>query len=419
MAVGVLRGAGGRNGDIAPMTRRTYTGFAASFRLTGRHDAPAASAGCGSDRLKSSRDREGLRGSAPGLAGAARSPVARGGAALGLAIACLLGAPQAKAAETAAGEVNIYSSRHYQSDEKLYAAFTEETGIKVNRIEGTDDALIERIRNEGANSPADVLVTVDAGRLWRAEQAGILQPVASKVLDERIPANLRDPNGQWFGFSQRARVIVYNKGKIDAKAAPATYQDLADPRWKGRVCIRSGSNIYNLSLMSALIEEVGEEQAQRWAEGVVANFARPPQGGDTDQIKAVAAGECDVALANTYYFVRLMRSKDAADTAIAEKLAVVFPNQGGPGTHVNISGAGAARNAPNKAQAVQFLEYLASDEAQRHFAEGNNEYPVAAGIEANEALRSLGSFKIDPINVAVYGKNQAQAQKILDRAGWK
>jgi iron(III) transport system substrate-binding protein len=419
MAVGVLRGAGGRNGDIAPMTRRTFTGFAASFRLNGRHDAPAASAGCGSDRLKSSRDREGLRGSAPGLAGAARSPVARGGAALGLAIACLLGAPQAKAAETAAGEVNIYSSRHYQSDEKLYAAFTEETGIKVNRIEGTDDALIERIRNEGANSPADVLVTVDAGRLWRAEQAGILQPVASKVLDERIPANLRDPNGQWFGFSQRARVIVYNKGKIDAKAAPATYQDLADPRWKGRVCIRSGSNIYNLSLMSALIEEVGEEQAQRWAEGVVANFARPPQGGDTDQIKAVAAGECDVALANTYYFVRLMRSKDAADTAIAEKLAVVFPNQGGPGTHVNISGAGAARNAPNKAQAVQFLEYLASDEAQRHFAEGNNEYPVAAGIEANEALRSLGSFKIDPINVAVYGKNQAQAQKILDRAGWK
>jgi iron(III) transport system substrate-binding protein len=377
-------------------------------------------------RVRAARGAPGRSASAPGGSGgalartlAARSAVARGAAALVLTLACLLGVPQAHAAESGAGEVNVYSSRHYQSDEKLYAAFTEETGIKVNRIEGSDDALIERIRNEGANSPADVLVTVDAGRLWRAEQAGILQPLASKVLDERIPANLRDPNGQWFGFSQRARVIVYNKAKVEAKAAPATYQDLADPRWKGRVCIRSGSNIYNLSLMSALIEEVGEEQAQRWAEGVVANFARPPQGGDTDQIKAVAAGECDVALANTYYFVRLMRSTDPADNAIAEKLAVVFPNQDGPGTHVNISGAGVAKNAPNRSHAVRFLEYLASDEAQRHFAEGNNEYPVAPGIEANEALRSLGSFKIDPINVAVYGKNQAQAQKIFDRAGWK
>ncbi|HSO41543.1 MAG TPA: Fe(3+) ABC transporter substrate-binding protein [Rhodospirillales bacterium] len=327
--------------------------------------------------------------------------------------------PSVLAAEAAAGEVNIYSSRHYQSDEKLYAGFTEATGIKVNRIEGTDDALIERIRNEGANSPADVLITVDAGRLWRAEQAGILQPVSSEVLAERIQANLRDPNGQWFGFSQRARVIVYNKAKVDDPKALARYEDLADPRWKGRVCIRSGSNIYNLSLLSALIEELGEEQAERWAEGVVANFARPPQGGDTDQIKAVAAGECDVALANTYYFVRLMRSNDAADREIAGKLAVVFPNQQDRGTHVNISGAGVARNAPNKEQAVRFLDYLAGDEAQRHFAEGNNEYPVVAGIEANEALLSLGSFKIDPINVAVYGKNQAAAQKIFDRAGWK
>jgi iron(III) transport system substrate-binding protein len=330
-----------------------------------------------------------------------------------------LAGPNAGHAAEGGNEVNIYSSRHYQSDEQLYAAFTKETGTKVNRIEGSEDALIERIRNEGANSPADVLITVDAGRLWRAEQAGILQPVTSRALDERIPDNLRDPGGQWFGFSQRARVIVYNKAKVDDPSALARYEDLADPRWKGRVCIRSGSNIYNLSLMSALIEQLGETAARQWAEGVVANFARPPQGGDTDQIKAVAAGECDVALANTYYFVRLMRSKDAADRAIAEKLAVVFPNQKDQGTHVNISGAGVARNAPNKEQAVRFLEYLASDEAQRYFAEGNNEYPVAPGIEANAALVSLGSFKIDPINVAVYGKNQAQAQTIFDRAGWK
>lgn len=317
-----------------------------------------------------------------------------------------------------AKEVNIYSSRHYQSDEALYDAFTAETGIAVNRIEGSDDALIERIRSEGANSPADVLITVDAGRLWRAEQAGLLQPVESATLDARIPENLRDPAGRWYGFSQRARVLIYNKDAVD----PATlqrYEDLADPQWKGRVCIRSGSNIYNLSLMGAMIEALGEADAEQWAKGVVVNFARPPQGGDTDQIKAVAAGECDVALANTYYFVRLMRSDDPADRAIAEKLGVVFPNQGDRGTHVNISGAGVAQHAPHKAAATRFLEYLASDEAQRYFAGGNNEYPVVEDIEANAALTALGRFKIDPINVAVYGENQAMAQRIFDRVGWK
>jgi len=371
----------------------------------------AAIASILADSILAARTRTRARGSRPALAISLALALAAGGPALA--------ADAGAGAGPGAGEVNIYSSRHYQSDEKLYAAFTDATGIKVNRIEGTDDALIERIRNEGTNSPADVLITVDAGRLWRAEQAGILQPVSSKTLNERIPENLREPNGHWFGFSQRARVIVYDKAKVDDPKTLTRYEDLADPRWKGRVCIRSGSNIYNLSLMSALIEHLGEEPAERWAEGVVANFARPPQGGDTDQIKAVAAGECEVALANTYYFVRLMRSNDPADKAVAEKLAVVFPNQQDRGTHVNVSGAGVARNAPNEAQAVRFLEYLASDEAQRHFAEGNNEYPVAPGIEANEALLSLGSFKIDPINVAVYGKNQAQAQKIFDRAGWK
>lgn len=317
-----------------------------------------------------------------------------------------------------AEEVNIYSSRHYQSDEALYDAFTAGTGIKINRIEGSDDALIERIRSEGANSPADVLITVDAGRLWRAEQAGLLQPVMSDTLDARIPANLRDPDGKWFGFSQRARVIVYNKETVDP-AALSRYEDLADPRWKGRVCIRSGSNIYNLSLMAAMIEAVGDAQAEQWAKGVVANFARPPQGGDTDQIKAVAAGECDVAVANTYYFVRLMRSDDPADRAVVEKLGVIFPNQDDRGTHVNISGAGVAHHAPNQAAAVRFLEYLAGDEAQGYFAAGNNEYPVVEGVETNEALVALGRFKIDPINVAVYGENQAQAQRIFDQVGWK
>lgn len=317
-----------------------------------------------------------------------------------------------------AEEVNVYSARHYQSDDALYADFTANTGIEVNRIEGADDALIERIRGEGVNSPADVLITADAGRLWRAENAGLLQGVDSSVLDERIPENLRDPAGQWFGFSRRARIIVFNKDLGDP-AGLARYEDLADGRWKDLVCIRSSSNIYNLSLMSALIEALGEAAAERWAEGVVANFARPPQGGDTDQLKATAAGECGVALANSYYFVRLMRSDDTADRAVVEKLGVVFPNQADRGTHINISGAGVARHAPHRAAAIRFLEYLASDDGQRYFAAENNEYPVIDGITANEALLSLGTFKSDPINVAIYGRNQPAAQRIFDRAGWK
>lgn len=340
--------------------------------------------------------------------------------ALALVFAILAGSliGVAGAGAAVAEEVNIYSSRHYQSDEALYDAFTAETGIEINRIEGSDDALIERIRSEGANSPADVLITVDAGRLWRAQQAGLLQPIDSEFLDARIPENLRDQGGEWFGFSQRARVIVYNKDGVDP-AALKSYEDLADPRWKGRVCIRSGSNIYNLSMMGAMIEALGEAEAEQWAKAVVTNFARPPQGGDTDQIKAVAAGECDVGVANTYYLVRLMRSDDPADRAIADKLGVVFPNQAGRGTHVNISGAGVARHAPHRDAAIRFLEFLASDDAQRYFAAGNNEYPVVEAIEANEALAQLGRFKIDPINVARYGENQAAAQRIFDRVGWR
>ena len=342
-----------------------------------------------------------------------------------LSLAALLGAVVLAAGcgrapeENAAGVINIYSARHYQSDEDLYQAFTEATGIRVRRIEGTDDALIERIIQEGAASPADILFTVDAGRLWRAEQAGIFQPVESQVLRERIPAQLRHPEGKWFGFSSRARMIFFDAQRIPAGAI-TRYEDLADPRWVGELCIRSGGNIYNLSLMASMIAHHGLEAAEAWARGVVANFARNPQGGDTDQLRAVAAGECGIAVANSYYFARLMISEDAADRAVVEKLGWVFPNQQDRGTHVNISGAGIVTTAPNPAQALAFLEFLASPEAQTRFARGNNEYPVVLGaVLDNPALEALGPFEADPLDATLYGVHQAEAQRALDRAGWK
>jgi iron(III) transport system substrate-binding protein len=315
--------------------------------------------------------------------------------------------------------LNLYSSRHYQTDEALYAGFTKQTGIRINRIEASEDALIARIRSEGERSPADVLVTVDAGRLWRAEQMGLFQPVKSAALEGRIPASFREPGGHWYGFSMRARVIAYAKARVQAGEVP-TYESLAEPKWQGRLCVRSSSNIYNLSLMGALIERLGEARAEGWAKAVRANMARAPKGGDTDQLKAVAAGECDVAISNHYYYARLARSAKAADRAVAEKVGIVFPNQAGRGTHVNVSGAGVLKHAPHREAALKFLEYLASDEAQRYFADGNNEWPVVPGVRVdNPALAALGAFKYDPINVAVLGRNQPAAQKLYDRVAWK
>ncbi len=315
--------------------------------------------------------------------------------------------------------LNLYSSRHYQTDEALYANFTKQTGIKVNRIEAAEDPLIERIRSEGERSPADVLVTVDAGRLWRAEQLGLFQPVKSAVLEQRIPASFREPEGRWYGFSLRARVIAYNKDKV-RDGEISTYEELADPKWKGRVCMRSSTNIYNLSLMGALISHLGEAKAEDWARGVNANLAQQPKGGDTDQLKAVAAGACDVTISNQYYYARLARSEKPDDKQIASRLGIVFPNQKTWGTHVNISGAGVLKNAPNREAAVRFLEYLASDEAQRYFADGNNEWPVVATVKPqNPVLAAFGEFKRDQLNVATLGRNQPSSQKIYDRVAWK
>ena len=332
-------------------------------------------------------------------------------AALGLVVLSL-------APALADGEVNVYSSRHYQFDDQLFAAFTAETGIAVNVIEGKGDELLERIKNEGANSPADLFITVDAGMLWRGEQAGIFQPVVSEVLNSRLPENLRHPEGLWFGFSKRARVFVIDPAKIDP-ALVQRYEDLPRAELKGQICIRSSSNIYNLSLLGSIIAADGADAAEAWAAGVVANMAREPEGGDSDQIKAVAVGECGLAVVNTYYYVRMLTSEDPAEGEMAKKLQIIFPNQSDRGTHVNVSGAGLAAHAPNRDNAIKLLEFLASDAAQGYFANGNNEYPVVDNVAANAAVIALGSFVEDPINVAVLGQNQPDAQMIFDRVGWK
>ena len=316
------------------------------------------------------------------------------------------------------GVLNLYSSRHYETDEAFYEAFTEQTGIRIQRVEAKGDELIERLQSEGAQSPADVFVTVDAGRLWRAEQAGLFEPVESPQLEASIPANLRHPDGLWYGYSTRARMIFYDKTRIDP-AGLNDYESLADPRFEGEVCIRSSDNIYNLSLLASIIAHSGTAAAEEWARGVVANMARPPQGGDTDQLKAVAAGECGIAVANSYYFARMLASDDPADVAAVEKLGWIFPNQDNRGTHVNVSGAGMVRGAPHPEAARKFLEYLATDDAQRWFADGNNEFPVTGVSTGNPALEALGPFKADKLNVAELGTHQAEAQRVFDRAGWR
>lgn len=314
--------------------------------------------------------------------------------------------------------LNLYSARHYNTDEALYGNFADLTGVKINRIDAEPDPLVERLRAEGDKSPCDVLITTDAGRIERARQMGLLQAVSSKTLEAAVPAHLRDPDGTWFGFSKRARVIFYNKAKVQPSDVP-TYESLADPKWKGRLIVRTSGHIYNQSLTGSMLAAIGPEKTEAWAKGIATNLARAPRGGDTDQIKAVAAGEADLCIANTYYFANMLRSKKPEDRETAAKVGVVFPNQGDRGTHVNISGGAVAKYAPNKEAAVKFLEYLVSAQAQRYFAEGNSEYPVLAGVDTSAELKSLGAFKEDQLNARVYAQNNGEALKIMDRAGWK
>ncbi|MBI5717357.1 MAG: extracellular solute-binding protein [Burkholderiales bacterium] len=338
----------------------------------------------------------------------------------------LIAAAFAAAAFPAAAQervLNLYSARHYQTDEALYANFTRATGIRINRVEADDAGIMARLKAEGTASPADVILLVDAARLWRGEQDGLFQPVKSAVLDKRIPPQLRGADAgqgpQWVAVSTRARVIVYDKASIKP-ADVDSYDKLAAPALKGKICVRSGSHPYNLSLFGSVLERQGPVRTEAWLKGVADNLARAPKGGDTDQIRSVAAGECAVALTNTYYFARLLRSTAAADRDLVARVGVMFPDQAGAGTHVNISGAAVARNAKNRDAAVAFLEYLSSDEAQRMLADGNNEYPAVPGLQTdNPALIAMGRFKAETVPIAKVGANTPQVQQMLDRVGFK
>ena len=321
-------------------------------------------------------------------------------------------------ANVLAEEVNVYSAREEQLIKPLLDAFSKDTGIKVNLVTGDDDPLLERLKREGTNSPADVLITADAGRLYRATQNGSLQAIQSTKLNQAVPANLRDPENRWFGLTYRARVIFYNKDKVKPNEL-STYEALADPQWQGRVCVRSSNSIYNQSLLASMIQADGAAQAENWAKGLVNNFARAPAGGDRDQIKAVAAGQCDVALANTYYYAQMLYGKDAAQKAAASKVGLFWPNQNNRGTHINISGAGVTTSAKNKENAIKLLEYMVLDDAQRWYSSTNGEFPVKLGITASPELQSWGNFKRDPVNLSVLGKNNAQAVMLMDKAGWQ
>lgn len=321
--------------------------------------------------------------------------------------------------------LNLYSARHYQTDDVMYDTFTRTTGIKINRVDADDAGILARLKAEGAASPADVVLLVDAARMASADSQGLFRPFKSAALDKAIPANLRATataeGVTWTGFSTRARVVVYDPLRVKA-ADVATYEQLADPKLKGMLCTRSGSHPYNLSLFATVVERLGDEKGEAWLKGMVANMARAPKGGDTDQIKAVASGECAVAVTNTYYAARLLKSSKSEDKAIMEKVRVVFPNQGTGGTHVNIAGAAMAKHAKHPEHAIQFLEYLASPFAQDYFANGNNEFPAAIGVKIdNPALKAMGgeAFKAENIPLAVVAKNLTKVQQMLDRVGYK
>jgi iron(III) transport system substrate-binding protein len=322
--------------------------------------------------------------------------------------------------------LNLYSARHYSTDEALYNNFTKATGIKINRVDADDAGILARLKAEGAASPADVILLVDAARLYKGDVDGLFKPVKSKVLEDAIPAQYRSAasaeGNTWFGFSTRARVVVYDKIKVKREDVD-TYEELADPKNKGKVCLRSGSHPYNLSLFGAVTEHLGEQKAEAWLKGIVANMARDPKGGDTDQIKAVGAGECQVAVSNSYYIARLLRSGAPEDRALMERVGIVFPNQQSWGTHVNIAGGAVAKNSKNTAAAVKFLEYLASAEAQNYFANGNNEWPAARGVKVNNpaltAMSGGGEFKTETIPIATVGANTVKVQQMLDRVGFK
>lgn len=316
------------------------------------------------------------------------------------------------------GEVNVYTHRHYESDQQLFDQFSKETGIKVNVVNASADELMQRMELEGENSPADVLITVDAGRLYRAKEKGLLQPVSSETLTNNVPARFRDNDNQWYGLTYRARVLAYDKNKVDSTQL-STYEDLADPKWKNQVLIRSSDNIYNQSLMASIIAAHGTEEAKEWAQGVVNNMARTPKGGDRDQVKAIASGQGNIAVVNTYYIGKMLSSDDPDERKAGEQVKILFPNQNGRGTHINVSGAGVSAHAPNKENAIRFIEFLSGNEAQQVFAQANYEYPVKEGTEWAPLLQSWGEFKADTLDLSKLGELNNEAVTIFDQVGWK
>ncbi|RZI69160.1 MAG: extracellular solute-binding protein [Variovorax sp.] len=341
-----------------------------------------------------------------------------------LAVAALLAA--AATSVTAQDQVlNLYSARHYSTDEALYANFTKATGIRINRVDADDAGIMARLKAEGSASPADVILLVDAARLYKGDVDGLYRPIKSKVLEDAIPAQYRNTGAEgstWFGFSTRARVIVYDKAKVKREDVD-TYEELADPKNKGKVCLRSGSHPYNLSLFGAVLQHMGEQKTEAWLKGVVDNMARAPKGGDTDQVKAVGTGECQIAVSNSYYVARMMRSTAVDDKTVMERVGIVFPNQASWGTHMNIAGGAVAKHAKHPEAAVKFLEYLASAEAQNYFANGNNEWPTAKGVKTNNpALQAMiggAEFKAETIPLAAVGASTVKVQQMLDRVGFK
>lgn len=333
-------------------------------------------------------------------------------------LVCATTATAIASSAVAEGELNLYSSRHYDTDERLYSDFTDMTGITINRIEANADELIARMQAEGANSPADILLTVDTSRLERAKNAGVLQSVESDVIEARIPESLQDADNQWFGFSQRARIIFYDKA--DVTNPPMDYVSLADPAYAGMVCHRSSTNVYSQTLLSAVIENHGVEAATAWAQGFVDNFARDPQGGDTDQLRGLVSGECDIAISNTYYFARALRKDvDGLNAEAMANIGWVFPAQNAEGAHMNLSGGGVAANAPNRENAIKFMEYLASDQAQEYFSAGNDEYPAVPGVGLSPSVAALGLFRPDAVNLTAVAQNVPQAQQIFNEVGWE
>lgn len=338
--------------------------------------------------------------------------------ALTLSILTVSCKPEKKKEENKKQEVTVYTHRHYKADQDLFAEFEKETGVKVNVVNAKADELIQKMSLEGSKSPADVLITVDAGRLVRAKDKDLLQPITSEFLDKTIPSHLKDTDNNWFGLTKRARVIVYNPEKVKVEDL-STYEDLANKKWKNKLLIRSSGNIYNQSLLASVIANLGEEKATEWTANVFKNLARTPKGNDRDQVKAVVAGEGDVAVVNTYYIGKLLNSKNEEEVKAGKGIKIFFPNQKDRGTHINVSGVGVAKYAPNKENAVKFIEFLASKKAQKIFAESNYEYPVNTEVEMSDLLKSWGTFKEDTLSLTKLGKNNKKAVMVFDKVGWK